>query len=67
MHSWLICRWIIFYNRKQSHKPARFERPRVHVEESCSTSMKNMVFYDGIDETDIAVSNSIRVRMPIMC
>ena len=55
------------YNLIQSLKPACSERPCVHVEEPFSMSMNNVVFHDSIDETDVAVANYMRVRMPITC
>ena len=65
VHIWFHCRCIFIYNRKKSYKPASFERPRMQVEEFCSTSMNNMVFYDAIDQTEISVVNSMRVIIPI--
>ena len=65
VHSWLHRCCIFIYNHKQSYKPACFEWPRVHVEESCSTSINNMVFFDAIDQTEISVFTSIGVRIQI--
>ena len=36
------------------------------MEESCSTSKNNVVYYDAIYQTEIAVANFIRVIMPII-
>ena len=65
MHIWLHCHKIFVYNCKQSHKSACFEWPHIHVEESFSTSMNNVILFDATGQTDITFANSVRVIIPI--